>query len=87
MKGTPVITVLPSALKHGLTTAEVEYAWRNVFEFQRTKGDKMPPHYKALGVLPNGKAAELIAFSTSVEWFVFHAMSPVRQGFMKGASK
>ena len=82
-----MITVLPSALKHGLTVSEVEYAWRNVFEFQRTKGDKLPPHYKALGVLPNGRTAELVAFSTGVEWFVFHAMTPARRDFMKGASR
>lgn len=85
-----LIRVEPSALKHGLTEDEVIYAWGNLLEYRRCKRDKYPPHYLALGMLPNGRTVEMVAFSTGFEWVVFHAMTPPTPGFMheyKGASK
>lgn len=77
-----MIYVEPSALKHGLTANEVRFAWLSVFEFKIRVGSGFPPHYLALGVLPNGKTCELIAVSDGANWHVFHAMAPPTKGFM-----
>ena len=72
-----------SARKHGLTDEEVEYAWKNVFEYRRVRQDKQPPHYMSIGTLPDGRTAEMVAYSTGLDWVVFHCMTPVTPGFLK----
>lgn len=79
---TPMVYVIESALRHGLSEAEVESAWENVFEYVRCRHGKQPPHYMALGSLPGGRTVELVAFSTGFDWYVFHAMTPPTPGFM-----
>lgn len=71
-----------AALRHGLTTDEVVHAWDNAFEYVRCRYEKIPPHYMALGSLPDGRTCELVAFSDGFDWYVFHAVAPVTQGFM-----
>ena len=78
-----MIEVRRSALKHGLTEEDVKYAWMNLTEYRRCRQDKQPPHYLAIGTLPNGNSVELVAFSTGFKWVVFHAMAPVTPGFKK----
>lgn len=77
-----MVYVIVSALKHGLSEDEVISAWENVFECVRCRHDRTPPHYMGLGMLANGMAVELIAFSTGFGWYVFHAMTPPTAGFM-----
>lgn len=77
-----MIYVTESSLKHGFTEAEIIAAWNNVFEYRRVRSDKHPPHYMALGFLPDGRTVELIAYSTGLDWVIFHAMTPPTPGFM-----
>lgn len=77
-----MVYVIESALKHGLSEGEVVSAWENVFEYVRCRQDRMPPHYMGLSTLANGTTVELIAFSTGLDWYVFHAMTPPTQGFL-----
>ena len=78
-----VIEVTKSALKHGLTEEEIRYAWENLLEYRRCRAEKQPPHYLAIGTLPNGNPVELVAFSTGYKWVIFHAMTPLTPGFKK----
>ena len=71
-----------SARRHGFTDDEVVYAWQHAIEYRRAKGDKQPPHYLALGTLPDGRVVELVAYSDGLDWVVFHCMVPVTKGFM-----
>lgn len=80
--GVTVVYVIESALKHGLSEDDIVSAWENVFEYVRCRHKKMPPHYMALGTLQNGRTVELVAFSTGLDWYVFHAMTPPTAGFM-----
>ena len=49
----------------------------------RIRHDKQPPHYMMIGILQNGKTVELIAFSDGLDWYVFHAKTPLTAGFKK----
>lgn len=77
-----MIEVEDSALKHGLVEDEVRHAWNHLLEYVRYKDGKLPPHYLGLGILPDGKTAELAAYSDGLDWHVFHAMTPPTKGFM-----
>lgn len=81
-KGLFMIVVLDSALKHGFTKQEIEYAWSNIYAFARVREGKEPPHYMAIGSLPDGRTAEMIAFSTGFDWYIFHAYTPPTKGFL-----
>lgn len=77
-----MVVVEPSALRHGLSEADVAEAWEGVFEYIRCKDGKLPPHYMALGSLADGRTVELVAYSDGLDWHVFHAMTPPQAGFM-----
>lgn len=77
-----MVRLTESALRHGLTEAEVAYAWEHAFEHVRVRAEKQPPHYMALGPLPNGRTAEMVGLSVGLDWVVFHAMVPPTPGFM-----
>lgn len=77
-----MVYVTESALKHGFEDEDIRIAWGNVFEYRRVRHDKHPPHYMALGVLPDGRTVEMIAYSTGLDWVVFHAKTPPTAGFM-----
>lgn len=74
--------VFDTALKHGLKEEEVVYAWENAIEHVRCRYEKQPPHYMAIGTLPNGNPCELIGYSDGFDWYVFHAMGELTPGFM-----
>lgn len=72
------------ALKHGLTAEEVKYAWENPIACRARKGEDDPPIYIAIGVLPDGRMAELVGLETDRgTWLVFHAMVPPTKKFLK----
>jgi hypothetical protein len=85
-----MIYTTESARRHGLTDDEVCYAWAHAIEYRRVRLDKRPPHYMALGALPDGRVAELAAYSSGLDLVVFHCMTPTTPGFMheyEGAGK
>jgi len=78
------VRVLPHALKHGLTEREVTYAWLNTIRCRQRKSKDEPPRWIAIGTLPDGRLAELVAFEDSEgNWCVFHAMVPPTEKFIK----
>ena len=78
-----MVVVLESAMKHGMSEDDVRTAWENVQEYRTLTERGWPPHYMAVGFLSNGKSVELIAYSEGLDWFVFHAMSPVTGNFKR----
>lgn len=71
-----------SARRHGFSDEEVVSAWNSTFEYRRVREGKQPPHYMALGTLPDGRTAELVAYSSGLDWVVFHCFTPPTPGFM-----
>lgn len=78
------VEVDPHALKHGLTTDEVRYAWETPIACRSRSGVDDPPIYIAIGILPDGCMAELVALESSRgTWVVFHAMVPPTKKFLR----
>ena len=78
------VRVLDHATKHGLARAEIGYAWRNPLRCRQRHGASDPPYWIAIGSLPNGNLAELVAFlDDGGNWCVFHAMTPPTKKFLK----
>lgn len=76
--------VLPHALKHGLSADEVAYAWDSPIACRQRSGENDPPIWIAIGVLPDGRMAELVALENAAgQWVVFHAMVPPTKKFVK----
>ena len=80
-----MLQIIDSALRHGLSEDEIRSAWETVImdSIVRIRHDKQPPHYMMIGILQNGKTVELIAFSDGLDWYVFHAKTPLTAGFKK----
>ena len=78
------VRVLPHALKHGLLEREVEYGWSSPLRCRRRHGADDPALWIAIGVLPDGRLVELVAFQDEdAHWCVFHAQSPPTKKFLK----
>lgn len=72
------------ALKHGLSSDEVEYAWESLVRCQLRVSDDWPPRWIGLGVLPDGRIAQMVAIEDAQgNWRVFHAMTPPTKSFMR----
>lgn len=67
------VIVLPTALKHGLSTTEIEYAWSN-FVVKRPRGDDC---WVAIGFTAAGLEVELVGLvAADGAILVIHALSP-----------
>ena len=78
------IRVLPNALKHGLSAQDIRYAWQSPIRCRQRQSDDEPSRWIAIGVLPDGRLAEMVAFEDiSGSWCVFHANTPPTKKFMK----
>ena len=55
-----MVRVHGNALKHGLTSEEVAYAWENPIRCRQRNGTDDPPLWISVGSLPDGRFAELI---------------------------
>nr|WP_211583481.1 hypothetical protein [Mobiluncus mulieris] len=78
------VLVEPNALKHGLSPEEVRYAWDTPIACRQRNGQDDPPIWIAVGVLPDGRLAELVAFEDRQgRWRVFHAMTPPTKKFQR----
>lgn len=78
-----MVVVLDSALKHGFTEEQIRAAWDSLDgSWVRIRKEKLPPHYMAIGIIGN-KDIEMIAFSTGLDFYVFHANSPLSASFRK----
>lgn len=78
------VRVLDNALKHGLTRHEVEYAWSSPVRCRARFGTDDPTLWIAVGTLPDGRSAELIAFQDAAgTWCVFHANVPPKKKFLR----
>ena len=51
---TAVVRVHGNALKHGLTSDEVAYAWENPIRCRQRNGTDDPPLWISVGSLPDG---------------------------------
>lgn len=81
---TAVVRVHGNALKHGLTSDEVAYAWENPIRCRQRNGTDDPPLWISVGSLPDGRFAELIGFmDIDGIWCVFHAMVPPTKKFKR----
>ncbi|MBQ9001498.1 MAG: hypothetical protein IJ087_06560 [Eggerthellaceae bacterium] len=79
-----MVRVHEHATKHGLTESEVAYAWENTIKSRRRHGTDDPPIWIAIGILPDGRFAELVAFmDMKGTWCVFHAMTPPTKKFKR----
>ena len=77
-----MIRVHSHARKHGLTDEEIAYAWENVIRCRQRNGTDDPPLWITIGVLPDGKLVELVAFLDEAGvWCVFHAFVPPTKKF------
>lgn len=71
-------------LKHGLTEDEIRQAWDTPIACRQRNREDDPPIWIAIGVLPDGRMAELIALeNSSGQWVVLHAMTPPTKKFMR----
>jgi len=78
------LLVLPNALKHGLSKEEVEYAWRSPLRCRQRQSKDEPPRWIAIGILPDGRVVELVAFEdVNGAWVIFHANTPPTDKFLK----
>lgn len=78
------VIVDPHALKHGLSEAEVAHAWDTPIACRQRGGELDPPIWIAIGVLPDGRMAELVALEDDRgRWRVFHAMTPPTKKFVR----
>ena len=78
-----MIKVLPSALRHGLSETAISYAWESLVRCRQRQSNEEPPRWIAIGILPDGRIAELVAFeSLTGEWYIFHAMTPPTAKFI-----
>lgn len=78
------VVVHPHALKHGLSKDEIRYAWESSIVCRQRNGENDPIIWIVLGVLPNGRMAEMVAFEDEMGvWHVFHAMTPPTKKFLK----
>lgn len=78
------VKVLGHALKHGLSEEEVSYAWSCPIRCRQRESNDEPPRWVAIGMLPDGRLAELVAIqSQDGVWQVFHAMVPPTKKFLK----
>ena len=79
-----MVRVHGNALKHGLTSEEVAYAWENPIRCRQRNGTDDPPLWISVGSLPDGRFAELIGFmDIDGVWCVFHAMVPPTKKFKR----
>ena len=71
-----MVRVHGNALKHGLTSEEVAYAWENPIRCRQRNGTDDPPLWISVGSLPDGRFAELIGFmDIDGVWCVFFPVS------------
>lgn len=78
------VFALPHALKHGLSESDVAYAWKSPIRCRQRAGKDEPPRWIAIGLLPDGRLAELVAIQTiEGDWYVYHAMTPPTKKFLK----
>lgn len=74
----------PHALKHGLTEEEVRFAWDTPIVCRQRSGENDPPIWIAIGMLQDGRLAELVALEDNQgRWHVFHAFVPPTKKFLK----
>ena len=79
-----MVRIHEHALKHGLDEGEVAYAWQNPIRLRQRHGTDDPPIWIAIGVLPDGRLAELVGFRDRWGvWCVFHAMVPPTKKFLR----
>ena len=78
------VKILPHALKHGLCAEDVAYAWDSPIRCRQRNGTDDPALWIAIGALPDGRMAELVAFQDITgTWCVFHAMAPPTSKFIR----
>jgi hypothetical protein len=76
--------VLENALKHGISEEDVGYAWNSPLRCRQRQSNDEPARWIAIGLLPNGESAELVAFQDeNGDWNVYHAMTPPTKKFIK----
>jgi uncharacterized DUF497 family protein len=79
-----MVIVFQNALKHGLTEKEVAYAWNSPIRCRQRLSDDEPTRWIAIGMLPDGRMTELVAFQdTKGNWNVYHALTPPTKKFIK----
>lgn len=72
------------ALKHGLSESEIKYAWEAIMASRLRGDDSDPPRWIALGWLPDGRLAQMVAVEDDQgRWRIFHAMTPPTKAFLK----
>ena len=73
-----IFNIQKSATKHGLSEAEIAFAWQNIFEScERHDADEDFDCYISFGTLPNGNVAELLWFyGNNDDAIIFHAITP-----------
>jgi hypothetical protein len=77
------VRILPHALTHGLSVEEITYAWQSPVRCRQQQSKDEPPRWIAIGALPNGQMAEMVAFEDiSGAWCVFHANTPPTAKFV-----
>lgn len=78
------IIIKAHALKHGLSENEIRYAWEMIFKSTLRDNGADPARWIAVGWLPDGRQAQLIAIKDrDGNWEIFHAMTPPTKKVMK----
>lgn len=79
-----MVKIIQHALRHGLTERALIYAWNSPIRCRQRNGTDDPPIWIAIGMLPDGRLVELVAFQDKAGyWNVFHAMTPPTKKFIK----
>lgn len=82
------IIVHRHALKHGLSEAEIIYAWSSANEILPRLDSGLPVQYVALGFSPAGLPVQMVGVrDDNGGWLVFHAMTPPQKSFLKELGK
>ena len=78
-----LIGIHPHAYKHGLTSDEIEHAWRNAFEQARRDRADGRVDYLLVGLDQKGRLIELIARCCGKDqYIIFHAITPPTRKFL-----
>jgi uncharacterized DUF497 family protein len=69
------LAIAEHAMKHGLTQEEIAYAWEHLIAIRFRKAPNEEEAI-AIGILPDGSVAEVVALTTKGRTVIFHAMTP-----------
>ncbi|MBO4364884.1 MAG: hypothetical protein J5804_01160 [Eggerthellaceae bacterium] len=76
------VMVAEHALKHGLSEADIRYAWKNYIRMQQRPAPK-EEYVAAVGYTRTGVLIQMVAIAVEDGHLVIHAMAPLTNKVLK----